>query len=417
MKFAIIGYGAAGTFAALQLRQALKEQGRTSEQDQIYILEKNRQGLRKVKISGGGRCNVTHYQPDIRSFTKNYPRGEKELIGPFHGFDSQMTIEWFQARGVKLKVEEDGRMFPTTNSSQTIIDCFEKELQKNNIELRFQQKISSITYRPAGNFELKLATDESFNVDAVMLATGSDPSGHALANSLGHKITELAPSLFTFKIKDPLLGDLAGTSFKQVEIKIHGLKKKWQQTGPLLITHWGLSGPCVLKLSAWAARELKKVNYQFSLTVNFLGLELEAIKDNVNLYQDRHGQKLVQNVPLTGLTKNFWRNFLQQISKKYPKIKDKSWQELSKKEKEAISSHLYAYPLENRGQSRFKEEFVECGGVSTKEVDFKTMESKIVPGLYFGGELLDIDGITGGFNFQNAWTTGFIAGENMAKKV
>lgn len=416
MKFVIVGFGAAGTFAALKLRESLKERGRASGEDQIIILEKNRQGLRKVKISGGGRCNVTHHQFDIKTFVKSYPRGEKELIGPFYQFNAQDTIDWFEKRGVKLKAEEDGRMFPTTNSSQTIIDCFEKALNESQIEVRFQQKIQSIKHSD-DKFLIQLADADDIEADAVMLATGSDPAGHKLAQGVGHTITDLAPSLFTFKIKDPLLKDLQGTSFSQAEITLMGLKKKWVQKGPLLITHWGLSGPCVLKLSAWAARELKEVNYQFNLKVNFLGLPFGEIKSLLEKTRQINPKKQWGNSPLTGLTKNFWKSFLEQVSVKFPKAKEKTWQELSNKEFEFIAERLYAYPLKNSGQSRFKEEFVECGGVSTKEVDFKTMESRLVRGLYFGGELLDIDGITGGFNFQNAWTNGFIAGENMAKKV
>ena len=308
-------------------------------------------------------------------------------------------------------------MFPTTNSSQTIIDCFEKELQKAKIEVLYQKKVLEIKSTEHQLFELQLEHEESLVVSGLMLATGSDPSGHKLAASLGHKITDLAPSLFTFKINHPLLKDLPGTSFENAEIKILGLKKKFNQNGPLLITHWGLSGPCVLKLSAWAARELKKINYKFSLTVNFLGLELDSIKETLVKIQQTNPQKLLLNLAPTGLTKKFWASFITNVSTKFPKIIHKNWSELSKKELETISQLLYAFPLENTGQSRFKEEFVECGGVSTKEINFKTMESKIIPGLFFGGELLDIDGITGGFNFQNAWTTGFIAGENLAKKV
>lgn len=417
MKFAIIGYGAAGTFAALSLRQSLLESGRKIDEDHILIIERNRQGLRKVKISGGGRCNVTHHQFDVKEFSKNYPRGQKELIGPFHNFQAQDTVDWFAKRGVELKVEEDGRMFPVTNSSQTIIDCFEKQLKKENIEILYQKKVQNVIKRDDAFFEIAFEGEENLKADAVMLATGSDPTGYKLAKGLGHTITDLAPSLFTFKIKDPLLEGLMGTSFDKATIHLKGLKKKWQQTGPLLITHWGLSGPCVLKLSAWAARELKEVNYHFDLCVNFLSLGLPEYHHLIESHSKAYAFKRCLNAPLKGLTKKFWSSLINQLTRAHSKLENKTWSELSQKEKNVLAQNLYAYPLKNRGQSRFKEEFVECGGVLTKEINFKSMESKLVNGLFFGGELLDIDGITGGFNFQNAWTTGFIAGENMAKKV
>lgn len=414
MIFGIIGHGAAGTFAALRLRETLEEMGRNAQQDRILLFEKASQGLRKVKISGGGRCNVTHHQFDSTLFCKNYPRGNRELRGPFHQFQAQDTVEWFHQRGVKLKVESDGRMFPETNSSQTIIDCFNKELQKNQIEVLHHKNILTCEYNNP-SFKVTLGKGETYSLDGLILATGSDRSGYFLAKSLGHSISELAPSLFTFKIGHPLLKDLAGTSFENVKIEVQTEKKNWQEEGPLLITHWGLSGPAVLKLSAWAARELKTVHYKFPVFVNFLGLPRENIEKILIDHIKQNPKKLVTTIPLPGLTKNFWQTFIGVLASDYPKLSEKMMNEVSKKEITYITDKLFHFKFTTTGHHRFKEEFVECGGITTKEINFKTMESRVCQGLFFAGEILDIDGITGGFNFQNAWTTGFIAGENMAK--
>ncbi len=424
MDFAIIGYGAAGTFAALRLREALLEKGRNLEDDRIFIIEKNGNGLRKVKISGGGRCNVTHYEFDPKEFVKNYPRGQKELLSPFHQFQAADTLAWFEKRGVKIVPEEDGRMFPVTNSSQTIIDCFVKELEKARIEILTRQQVEKITIEatPLGNqFHLVLQgkggnAPQSLKVRALMIATGSDPSGHALSESLGHSITGLAPSLFTFKVKSPLLTGLAGTSFPQAETYVQVGKSKWRERGPLLITHWGLSGPAILKISSWAARELKSVNYHFPFTVNFTGLPIDDTGQKLESHLKDNAKKLIINAPFPGTTKNFWTNLLSFLKHDFPKLKEKKSAEISKKEKEAIRETLGRCSFQSLGSHRFKEEFVECGGIKNIEVNFKTMESKLVEGLFFAGEVLDIDGLTGGFNFQNAWTGGFIAGESMANK-
>lgn len=416
MDFAIIGFGAAGTFAALRLREALLEKGRGLNEDRIFLIEKNRQGLRKVKISGGGRCNVTHFEFDPKAFVKNYPRGEKELLGPFHQFQAGDTIEWFAKRGVELKNEADGRMFPTTDSSQTIIDCFEKEIKKAEITLLTQESIKKVEIEKESTFLIELKS-ETLKVEALLLATGSDPSGHLLAKNLGHTITELAPSLFTFKVKDPLLKDLSGTSFNKSEVTVKTNQKKWVESGPLLITHWGLSGPAILKISAWAARELKEVSYKFPLWINFSGKSKEDLTAMMEEIWREQSKKIVLNTPAPMVTKHFWQNLIQVTARNFPLLLEKRNIELSQKEKNALIEALTNYEFNSQGSHRFKEEFVECGGVSNKEVNFKTMESKLVPGLYFAGEILDIDGITGGFNFQNAWTGGYIAGSSMANSV
>ncbi|MCF8058374.1 MAG: NAD(P)/FAD-dependent oxidoreductase [Bacteriovoracaceae bacterium] len=413
MIFGIIGHGAAGTFAALRLREKLGELGRKPTEDRILLFEKAGVGLRKVKISGGGRCNVTHHQYDQKLFCKNYPRGSKELLGPFHQFQAKNTVDWFQKRGIKLKVETDGRMFPETNTSQTIIDCFLSEIQKGHIEILNHKNIVKCEHS-LETFKVTLGKGETYDLDGLVLATGSDRSGYLIAQGLGHSITELAPSLFTFKINHPLLKALPGTSFEKVKIEIPTGKKKWQEEGPMIITHWGLSGPAVLKLSAWAARELKSLNYKFPLFINFLGLPREDIERVLLDHIKQNSKKLITTLPLKGLTKNFWQVFIDIISKSYPKLNQKIMSEVSKKEISTIIDQLYRFEFNTAGHHRFKEEFVECGGVATKEINFKTMESKICKGLFFAGEILDVDGITGGFNFQNAWTTGHIAGESLA---
>lgn len=413
MIFGIIGHGAAGTFAALRLREKLRELGRLPTEDRILLFEKAGVGLRKVKISGGGRCNVTHHQFDQKLFCKNYPRGSKELLGPFHQFQAEDTVEWFQKRGIKLKVEPDGRMFPESNTSQTIIDCFLSEIQKNHIEILNHKNILSCK-NSFDSFIVTLGKGETYNLDGLILATGSDRSGYTIAEGLGHNITELAPSLFTFKINHPLLKALPGTSFEKVKIEIPTGKKKWQEEGPMIITHWGLSGPAVLKLSAWAARELKELNYKFPVFINFLGLSREETEKTLIDHIKQNTKKRLTTLPIRGLTKNFWQVFIEVLSKDYPLLNQKVMSEISKKEISYITENLYRFEFNTAGHHRFKEEFVECGGITTKEVNFKTMESRICKRLYFAGEILDIDGITGGFNFQNAWTTGYIAGENLA---
>ena len=408
-SIAIIGGGASGIFASIRCAEAAKE--RKIDAD-IRVFEASTKFLKKVRISGGGRCNVTHHIFEVNDFCLSYPRGRKELLSPFQKFQAADTVEWFEERGVGLKHEVDGRMFPITDNSETIIDCFMQEANKHEIKLLNKMNVKSLKKLGDGRISLFINDDESFIADSVLIATGSMPGGYRLAKNLGHSITEIAPSLFTFKIQDEILEGLSGTSFSQaaLTLKIDGAKP-FEQKGPLLITHWGLSGPALLKLSAWAAREMMHTNYKAKITVNWLGIERQDDTEKLlNTIKNNNTKTSVGNAYPSELTKRFWLQLLI----KCDISKEKNWSEISKKEFHLIMKNLFSCELDVLGKSRFKEEFVECGGINLKEINFKTMESKVCSGLYFSGEVMDIDGITGGFNFQSAWTSGWIAGNNMA---
>ena len=408
-SIAIIGGGASGIFASIRCAEAAKE--RKIDVD-IRVFEASTKFLKKVRISGGGRCNVTHHIFEVNDFCLSYPRGRKELLSPFQKFQAADTVEWFEERGVGLKHEVDGRMFPITDNSETIIDCFMQEANKHEIKLLNKMNVKSLKKLGDGRISLFINDDESFIADSVLIATGSMPGGYRLAKNLGHSITEIAPSLFTFKIQDEILEGLSGTSFSQaaLTLKIDGAKP-FEQKGPLLITHWGLSGPALLKLSAWAAREMMHTNYKAKITVNWLGIERRDDAEKLlNTIKNNNTKTSVGNAYPSELTKRFWLQLLI----KCDISKEKNWSEISKKEFRLIVKNLFNCELNVLGKSRFKEEFVECGGINLKEINFKTMESKVCSRLYFSGEVMDIDGITGGFNFQSAWTSGWIAGNNMA---
>ena len=410
-NIAIIGGGASGIFAAIRCAEVAKEKNININ---IKVFEASKRFLKKVKISGGGRCNVTHHIFDPKNLILNYPRGKKELLSPFIKFQASDTVKWFEDRGVKIKHEKDGRMFPVTDNSETIIDCFMKETKKYKVQLVTQSNIKSIKKLENGKLSLLINKDKNFIADSVLIATGSMPSGYRLAKNLGHTITEIAPSLFTFKIEDLILENLAGTSFanSSLTLKINNAKKFYQK-GPLLITHWGLSGPALLKLSAWAAREMMHSNYKAKIIINWLGLEsINDVKNILNNIKNNNTKVKIGNVYPLKITKKFWLQLLMKSGVE----KEKNWSEINKKEFNIIVTNLFNCELEVLGKSRFKEEFVECGGINLKEINFKNMESKVCPGIYFSGEIMDIDGITGGFNFQNAWTSGWIAGSNMALK-
>jgi predicted Rossmann fold flavoprotein len=411
-RIAIIGGGAAGFFAAIESARLLRQH---NLQGEVVIFEASNQFLKKVKISGGGRCNVTHHQFQIKEFCQNYPRGQRELVSAFHQFQAQDTVNWFKQLGVELISEEDGRMFPSSHSSQTIINCYLEQCANYNVQLKLRTPVKSIQVLGNRQFLLQTNDSHSFSCHACLIATGSSPAGYRLAESLGHSITDRAPSLFSFKIEDPLIADLPGISFDWAQLKLVLANKKiFQQTGPVLITHWGLSGPGILKLSAWAARELKQVNYQATLTVNWLGdHSWDSVVTLLNTHKLSQQKSLLKNSSPAPLPKRFWHNILI----KAHIDPEKQWTHLSKKEVNQLATLLTQSELKTLGQNRYKDEFVECGGVSLKEVDFRSMESKVVPGIYFAGELLDVDGITGGFNFQNAWTTGWIAAQDMVKKM
>ena len=410
-NIAIIGGGASGIFAAIRCAEVAKEKNININ---IKVFEASKRFLKKVKISGGGRCNVTHHIFDPKNLILNYPRGKKELLSPFIKFQASDTVKWFEDRGVKIKHEKDGRMFPVTNNSETIIDCFMNEAEKYKVQLVTQSNIKSIKKLENGKLSLLINKDKNFIADSVLIATGSMPSGYRLAKTLGHTITEIAPSLFTFKIEDLILENLAGTSFanSSLTLKINNAKEFYQK-GPLLITHWGLSGPALLKLSAWAAREMMHSNYKAKIIINWLGLEsINDVKNILNNIKKNNTKVKIGNVYPLKITKRFWLQLLMKSGVE----KEKNWSEINKKEFNIIVTNLFSCELEVLGKSRFKEEFVECGGINLKEINFKTMESKICSGIYFSGEIMDIDGITGGFNFQNAWTSGWIAGSHMPLK-
>lgn len=405
---AIVGGGAAGFFGALRAAEVAQELHRNVS---IHLFENSSQVLKKVRISGGGRCNVTHHCFEAQQFAQNYPRGSKELLSPFKQFQALDTIAWFKERGVNIVAEEDGRMFPDTNSSETIINCFLQEVKRLNIQLHLNHSVQSIQPQQDGRLLLRVKDQEDLVADRVLIATGSSQAGYTFAKSLGHTIAELAPSLFSFKIEHPLLKDLSGLSFPKTKLKLKIENAPlFKQDGPTLITHWGLSGPAILKLSAWAAREMMHADYKAQLIVNWLGYErIEQVQSLLLDLKEQNTKTQIKNAYPNELAKRFWSQLLDVAEIPQELL----WAQASKKQMLKLSELLFSSTFEILGKNRFKDEFVECGGVSLKEIDFKSLQSKITPGVYFAGELLDIDGITGGFNFQNAWTTSWIAGTHM----
>jgi predicted Rossmann fold flavoprotein len=403
LSVAVAGGGAAGFFGAIACAES-------NPHARVMLFERGPQFLAKVRISGGGRCNVTHRALDVREFVARYPRGKHELIGPLHRFSAADTVKWFESRGVVLKTEGDGRMFPTTDSSQTVIDCLVREAERNKVQLRNNCGVQAVS-RFEGGFDVALTTGEHVKADRVLLATGGCRTAAlgAVATSLGHSLEPPVPSLFTFHIDVPWLRELAGVSVPDVEARV--ADSKLRERGPLLVTHWGLSGPAILKLSAWGARELHARDYRFQIDVNWLPqFSSEELREELKRRVAEHGAKLVANVPVAPLTARLWRALV--LAASVPE--STRWAALSKAGQHALVQQLTATGLNVSGKSLNKDEFVTCGGVRLSEVDFKTMQSKVCPGLFFAGELLDIDGITGGFNFQAAWTTGWIAGKAMA---
>ncbi len=402
----IIGGGAGGYFAAITAAEKLPGAS-------VFIAEAGSKPLRKVKISGGGRCNVTHSCFEPKELTKAYPRGQKELRGAFSRFQPLDTIEWFKDRGVQLKTEGDGRIFPTSDSSSTIIECFEGLRKKLNIQLMLNNKVRSIEKQENGGFSVKIKNEKQTrldNFDRVVLATGSTEFSYFLAESLGHTIEPLSPSLFTFVVQDPRLEGLSGLSLKNagLELRVNGAKKLIE-TGPLLITHWGLSGPAIIRLSAWAARELQQANYQATLKLNWLAdRSREDIQNSIELFRKESPKKLISTTPAITIPKRLWVKLVEATGAP----ETLTYSALSNKVAEKLIDQLSSAVFKISGKGVFKEEFVTCGGVRLSEIDFRSMESKLSPGLFFAGEVLNIDGITGGYNFQSAWTTGFIAGSS-----
>jgi predicted Rossmann fold flavoprotein len=403
-RVAIVGGGAAGFFAALSCAEA-------ESIAEIVVLEKTAQFLSKVKISGGGRCNVTHACFNEREFATRFPRGERALIAPLKQFQAKDTVDWFAAHGVKLKTETDGRMFPTTNSSQTIIDCLLTAARAAKIKLTTNCGVERVE-RKGDAFELALSNGETLTCDKLLLATGGcrTPALGQLAVSLGHTLEEPVPSLFTFHVETPWLRTLAGISVEKAEVSVAGTKLR--ETGALLVTHWGLSGPVVLRLSAWGARVLHGMDYRCTLRINWLPhLGDEALAKEFDARRHSQAARLVVNSPVAPLPARLWEQSVLASGV----AADTRWSALSRAAQHKLIQQLLRGEFPVSGKSLNKDEFVTCGGVKLGEVDFKTMESRICPGLFFAGELLDIDGITGGFNFQAAWTTGWIAGNAMAR--
>ena len=397
----MIGGGAAGFFAAI----AAAEAGAM-----VTVLEKTARCLDKVRISGGGRCNVTHADFQPREFATRYPRGGRELLSPFQKFSARDTVDWFAARGVKLKTEADGRMFPVTDSSQTIVDCLMDAAQNAGVKLRLNCAVESVKKNADGKYELALVGGESLAGDKLLLATGGcRAAAGQLAVSLGHTLVPPVPSLFTFQIESPWLCSLAGVSLALAEVAVPAARLR--ERGPLLVTHWGLSGPAILKISAWGARTLHDLNYQFSLFVNWLpDLTEEKIIEQFQSRRESAGAKLLVNVPLFPLSARLW----EQLVLAAGIARDTRWAALTRAQNHALAGQILRSEFLVTGKSLNQDEFVTCGGVKLSEVNFQTLESKLCPGLFFAGELLDIDGVTGGFNFQAAWTTGFVAGQAMA---
>jgi predicted Rossmann fold flavoprotein len=404
-KIAIIGGGAAGFFSAL----TLSELDPTAE---IHLFEKRNQWLSKVKISGGGRCNVTHQCFDPKTLSGKYPRGSKELRAAFHTWQPQDTIDWFAQRQVQLKAEADGRMFPTTDDSQTVINCFLQEAQKAKIKLKKGHGIDAISLASDGSFLLKINGAKEVSYHAVCLALGSlksSPLEHSI-RKFGHSIESLAPSLFAFNVNDTRTYGLSGLSVPNAQVWVDSPKES--QTGPILITHRGMSGPAILKLSAWEARKLQEKNYHFDFSINWLAhIPKNAIIEALEKQRIDNGKRTLKNTVLFDFPRRLWESLLD-----YANISpETTWSQLSKNSSETLIQELTQGLYHAQGKTTNKDEFVTCGGVKRREINFKRMESKWVPNLHFAGECIDLDGITGGFNFQAAWTTGRIAGMAMAE--
>ena len=398
----IVGGGASGFFTAISLAEQNTDL-------KIAILERGKEVLSKVRISGGGRCNVTHacFIPNL--LTKYYPRGERELRGPFHTFCTGDVIEWFEQKGIELKTEEDGRMFPVTDSSQTIIDCFVSEAKKLDIEVIQSCSVQHI-FQNAEQWKLD-TTQGAFSTKNLVLATGSNPKVWEMLAGLNHEIILPVPSLFTFNIKDSRIKELMGLSVEHVTVKVADSKLK--ATGPLLITHWGMSGPAVLRLSAWGARDLSEMKYRFQVHINWLNDKTfdDTLQELLTL-KETHAKKNISKFSPFPIPGRLWEQLVLAAGISL----DTKWSDTNKKQLVHLTHQLTDGVFSVDGKSTFKEEFVTAGGVDLKQINFKTMESKLFHNLYFTGEIINIDAITGGFNFQNAWTTGFIAAQAIANK-
>jgi len=401
----VIGGGAAGFFCAVNA-------ARMDRSLKVTIIEKSNKLLSKVKVSGGGRCNVTHACFDIAEMSKRYPRGQHFVKKAFHQFFTTDTISWFEERGVKLKTEDDGRMFPITDSSQTIIECLLKEANKFGVEILMNKEVKSLSMIN-GEWTIKLSDSRLLTSDYVCIASGGYPKSSMFdwLKELGHTIEEPVPSLFTFNLPKHPITKLMGVSVEKAKIKIQN--SKLEEEGPLLITHWGLSGPVVLRLSAWGARELKIKNYELRININWLpDYNEETFRKKIQELRNTNASQKIINKNSFGLPSRLWE-FFAELSR----IKNEwRWADLPSTEQNKFIKNLCSYECEVNGKTTFKEEFVTAGGIKLNEVDANTLMSKKVPNLFFAGEVLDVDGITGGFNFQHAWTSGFIAAKSIAEK-
>ena len=403
-RIAVLGGGAAGFFAAITCAEALGKAG------SVTLFEATPHLLAKVRISGGGRCNVTHSCFEPAELVKKYPRGGRELLGAFHRFQPRDTIEWFAGRGVATKTEEDGRMFPVTDDSATIVDCLMSAAARSGVTIRLSTAVRSII-KEADTFRLTLGTGSIEEFDRVIVATGGNKSsgGLAIAESFGHSIVPPVPSLFTFHITDPRLTDLSGISVESATVTAPGTKLKTD--GPVLITHAGLSGPGILKLSAWGAREFAEQNYTFPIALNWvLPHTRDSLIKALSVVREQNARKQVTTFSPVAMPQRLWERFV--VAAGIPTTTP--WAHVSNPSLQTLATQLTAAEFRVDGKSMFKDEFVTCGGVKLSEVEFKTMESRKCAGLHFAGEVLDIDGVTGGFNFQNAWTTGYLAGSACA---
>jgi len=401
----VIGGGAAGFFAAVNA-------ARINPDLSVTILEKSREVLSKVRVSGGGRCNVTHHCFDPELLSKAYPRGEKILRWSFEQFQARDTVEWFNERGVELKTEDDGRMFPVTDNSDTIISCLMNEAKKHRVSVRTKMKVNRIEPLNEGGFTLHLHKEKPISCKQLVVATGgyNRENAYSWLTELGHSVNTPVPSLFTFNFREKIFADLAGISVQRAEVHIKGTS--FSEIGPVLITHWGLSGPAVLKLSAWAARELHNREYRYDVQINWLHpMNEQEIRNQLTKIRSDQSRKLVTKQNQFPFPSRLWERFLE-LSTIKP---DKRWADLSNKEIHELTLQLTRGTYAIQGKTTYKEEFVTCGGIPLNEVNPDTLESKKVSGLYFVGEVLDIDGITGGFNFQAAWTNGWLAAKAIAE--
>lgn len=402
-RIAIIGAGAAGCFAAANIPY--------NEDREVIVFEKTGKALQKVKVSGGGRCNTTHACFDIPELVSRYPRGKQLLKKSLYQFGPQDTINWFGKRGVQLKEEPDGRMFPVTDSSQTIIDCIWQEMMRNKVQVLYHKGIERIE-KTRDSFVLHFTDKSTHEADKILIACGGFPKQeqYKWLLELGHTIQTPAPSLFTFNIPQHPITELMGVSVPDAMVKMNGTKIA--EHGPLLITHWGLSGPAVLRTSAWAARELQERNYEFTIQVNWLlDVKENELKEEIAQIRKDLGKQLVQFKNPFNLPRRLWEYQLQQCGIK----EETKWGELPAAAQNKLIEALIRDTYHIKGKTTFKEEFVTCGGITLSEIDPQTMQSRVVPGLYFAGEIMDVDGITGGFNFQHAWSSSYIAAKHLAE--